>query len=235
MTKDNPPLENFSKKISHADDSAGALLKEVLEGTTGRNFDIDSIFVEQLESGGWRWVVYEFLKAETMPPEKSHPNYYWHKNKRKFLSLWAVIKTLRKAGYQADLILLNYAEDRTKKVKEMRVLDIKEQADNIIRKAYTVDGKRHPEIKENVQTTDEKVMLFEEWKQRFRHFNDNKKGETWELLEPSPGQSPQAISLLSKSSSKAASPICEKCGEPFVPRMEGARLCFNCWKITHLT
>ncbi|MFN4361263.1 MAG: hypothetical protein ACK4F4_11140 [Hylemonella sp.] len=73
-------ISNHSKSLSRPDDSAGALLVELLEGTTGRNFDIESVFLEHLETGEWRWVVYEFLKAETIPPQRSNPNYYWHKN-----------------------------------------------------------------------------------------------------------------------------------------------------------
>ena len=225
-------ISNSSKELSHADDSAAALLVEVLKGTPGRNFDVESIFVERLDSGDWRWIIYEFLKADTVLPTASHPNYYWHKNKRKFLSLWALVNTLRKAGYYADLILVNYADDRTKDIKEMRVVDIRTNPVKIFRAAYERDGKKYSALKEHVETIDT-IMSFENWKQKFRDFNDKKNGDTWELLEAVQGQPP---SLVLTPPSELASlttptkPICERCKKTFVPRINGALLCIDCWK-----
>lgn len=228
MTTPNKSISNSSKELLHADDSAATLLVEVLQGTPGRNFDIESIFVEKLESGEWRWVVYEFLKADTVPPALSHPNYYWHKNKRKFLSLWTLVHALRKAGYHADLILVNYADDRNKSVKEMQVLDIKLNSEKIFRAACERDGKKYDEIKDHVVTKDS-IMSFEKWKNKFREFNDKKKGDTWDLLESVFNEFPQTAS---ESLPITNGPICEKCLKAFVPRKNGAKLCIECWKIS---
>jgi len=177
----NNKISNHSKTLSRADDSAAALLVELLEGTSGRNFDIESIFLERLETGEWRWVVYEFLKAETIPPQKSNPNYYWHKNYRKFLSLWALVCTLRKAGYLADLILVNYADDRSLGVKEMFVQAIDLNPKDVFREESTSDGVQKTRLMRHVVSKDT-LMSFEDFKKKFRKFNDEKIGDTWEIL-----------------------------------------------------
>lgn len=174
-------ISNHSKKLSHADDSAGALLVELLDGTTGRNFDIESIFLERLDTGEWRWVIYEFLKAEAVSPRISNPNFYWHKNSRKFLSLWALVTTLRKAGYLADLLLVNYADDRSLGIKEMLVQSIDTNPTEVFKEAYEWSGNSRPRIMRYVKSLDHD-MSFEEFKARFRKFNDEKKGDTWQIL-----------------------------------------------------
>ena len=174
-------ISNHSKNLSHPDDSAGALLVELLKGTPGRNFDIESIFLERLDTGEWRWVVYEFLKAETIPPQKSDPNYYWHKNSRKFLSLWALVCTLRKAGYLADLILVNYADNRTLGVKEMLVQTIDSNSSEVFRESSTSEGVQKPQLMRHVVSIDT-LLSFDEFKRKFRKFNDEKVGDTWDIL-----------------------------------------------------
>jgi hypothetical protein len=178
----NRYIKSSSKKIGHADDSSATLLKEVIGEESGRNFDIDSLFVERLASGEWRWVVYEFLKAEKIPPKVSHPNYYWNKNFRKFLSLWALIETLRKSGHLADLILLNYSDDRAVDVKEMLVLSVELDPKDVFREAFERNGALMPRIMNHVNTEDS-IMSFDAWKERFREFNRSKKGDTWEVLD----------------------------------------------------
>lgn len=172
---------NKSKVISDADDSAARLLIDLLEGDHTRGFDIESIFLERREDASWYFRVFEFLKAETIPPERSHPNYYWHKNSRKFLSLWTIVKVIRKAGYEADLILLNYDDARTK-VKIMKVITVNPHAKEIIRAAgKRQDGSEIIEIRKWVQA-DEKIMSFDEFRNYFKRFNRTKAGETWDLL-----------------------------------------------------
>jgi hypothetical protein len=156
-------------------------LVELLQGTTGRNFDVESLFVERLDSGQWRWVVYEFLKAESIPPQISNPNYYWHKNSRKFLSLWALVNTLRRAGYFADLILVNYADDRSLGVKEMIVQSIELNPTEVFREESNIAGVHKPRLMRHVVSKDTS-MSFEDFKTKFVAFNDNKKGDTWEIL-----------------------------------------------------
>lgn len=177
MGNQNTKVANSSKQLEKADDSAARLLIELLDGSAGRNFDIESIFVERIEDGAWRWIILEFLKAETIHPQKSHPNFYWHKNHRKFLSLWAVIQTFRKAGHKAELILINYADDRSLGVKRMLVEDIKSQTNEVY---FT---KKDGTLIYNHVKTSDSIQSFDEFKAKFKHFNDTKKGDTWEILD----------------------------------------------------
>lgn len=175
------PIENKSKVISAADDSAARLLIDLLDGSPGRNFDIESLFVEQTNDGIWRFVIFEFLKAVSVPPEKSHPNYYWYKNQRKFLSLWTIAKVFERAGFKADLYLVNYRDNQSY-IKLMKVVDINPNATEIVR-YHDVDssGRNIREIRKWLVTED-RVCSYQEFKKRFRSFNDTKNGDTWELL-----------------------------------------------------
>jgi len=73
------------------------------------------------------YIIFEFLLCEekqTVTPYTSHPNKYWHKNSRKFISLNKVAQDL-----EAILFLVNYAKEGTKhadKVKVIKVLEIDE-------------------------------------------------------------------------------------------------------------
>lgn len=172
---------NRSKTISGADDSAALLLIDLLDGDHTRGFDIESIFLERKDNGSWYFRVFEFLKAETIPPKASHPNYYWHKNSRKFLSLWTLVQVIRQANFKADLLLLNYDDARTD-VKIMKVLSIDPSSEQVIRQAtIRQDGKEISEVRNWVKTEDT-VMPFANFKEYFRKFNKTKRGETWDLL-----------------------------------------------------
>lgn len=174
-------LPNKSKMLNKADDSAAKLLMELLSGSHGRNFDIESLFVERLDDGSWKFTIYEFLKGLKVKPEHSHPNYYWNQNKRKFLSLWALTKVFRKAGFDAELLLVNYDDDRTN-VKVMKVLDVTENPSKVFRETRRLpDGRVLDRVMSWIETDDE-VMPFAEFKARFKKFNDTKLGDTWELL-----------------------------------------------------
>jgi hypothetical protein len=175
------PIENRSKAIAAADDSAARLLMDLLDGSPGRNFDIESLFVERLDNGSWRFVIFEFLKAISIPPEKSHPNFYWYKNQRKFLSLWTIAKVFEKAGFQADLYLVNYVDSQSS-IKLMKVLDIDPEATEIIRhQGVDKFGNIVREIR-NWVATEDKILSYQDFKKGFKLFNKTKSGDTWELL-----------------------------------------------------
>lgn len=151
--------EGASKPLGKVDDSGAAFLIRSLGGDPGRNFDVDSIFYLRRDNKD-SWIIFEFLKCDTFPVEKSHPNRYFDKNGRKFLSLWALCNSLRSQNMHADLYLINY-DDACKNIKKMKVLSM---------------GKNR------VETQDE-MMSFENWSNDFRKLNREKKGETWDLLE----------------------------------------------------
>ncbi len=103
-----------SKVIGKVDDSSKQFIIECLDNDKTGGFDIDSIYKVKD-----RWILFEYLKCDTMPPEKSDPKYYPY-NWRKFYSLYSISKELN-----ADLYLVNYSyEDEWKnQVKLMKVTD----------------------------------------------------------------------------------------------------------------
>lgn len=106
-------MDKSSKPLSKGDDSAKELIIDCLKGTHTGGFDLDSIyFVNE------KYVIFEYLKCDTVRPFDSHPNRYWYKNKRKFLSLWKITQMLK-----GTLVLVNY-EDSREQIKVIKVLDM---------------------------------------------------------------------------------------------------------------
>lgn len=170
---------NVSKPLRKTDDCAAALLIDLLGGDSGRCFDVENVYLEQLPSGRWRWVIWEFLRTDGyVLPVFSHPNFYWHLNCRKFLSLWTLTQALRSAGFEADLMLLNYSTDRSLDIKVMKVLGMYETTTAVYRAATTYNGTKRRAILDHC-VTENRVMPFEVFKAEWREFNALKKGETW--------------------------------------------------------
>lgn len=176
--------DKSSKALSGTDDSGAQLLRDLLDGDSGRNFDVDSIFAYE-KDGKWGWVIFEFLRRgvdQKVTVESSHPNRYFADtpyrkgNAKKFLSLWALVKSLRHSGFETHLYLLNY-DDNKKQIKEMRVKDVVKETDE-----KWVYNERETEYKNHV-VTDDKLFEFDDFKKKFRGFNNDKKGETWEIIE----------------------------------------------------
>lgn len=170
-------IENTSKALSNSDDSAARLLIDLLDGSPGRNFDVESIFSYKTAEG-WGWLIFEFLKkdSEHLSVESSHPNRYWTKNKRKFLSLWALKRSLEAAGFESKLVLVNY-DDARNTIKVMNVISINIDATS----KWVYDGHETKHI--NHIVTKDSVMSFLEFKARFKKFNNEKEGDSWEIIE----------------------------------------------------
>lgn len=170
-------IENFSKKLTNTDDSAARFLIELLDGQPGRNFDVESIFSFKTDAG-WGWLIFEFLKkdSEHLSIEQSHPNRYWKKNNRKFLSLWALAKSLEAAGFTSALWLVNYDDSRDY-IKLMKVREINIETNKI----WCCQGRETKHL-EHIVSEDE-TMTFEEFRNRFKNFNSNKEGDSWEIIE----------------------------------------------------
>jgi len=109
-------LENPSKTIKKTDEAGKELIIELLDGQVTGGFDIDSVY----KING-KWTILELLKCDTVRPHDSHPNRYWFKNKRKFISLWEIAQDLK-----GSLFLLNYENDR-KQFLLIEVLGIDEE------------------------------------------------------------------------------------------------------------
>lgn len=108
-------MKHNSKPLSKGDDSAKELIIDCLKGTFTGGFDLDSVYCID-----GKYIVFEYLKCDTVRPFKSHPNRYWKKNKRKFISLWNISQKL-----DATLILVNY-EDSREQFKVIKVLELDE-------------------------------------------------------------------------------------------------------------
>lgn len=114
-------MGNSSKPLSHDDESGFFFVREMLAGnpTYAINFD-------RLQKHPQRgYIIFEFLltdESQSVNPNTSHPNKYWHKNSRKFVALWQASRDLK-----ATLFLVNYAKQGTKhqdKVTAIKVLDL---------------------------------------------------------------------------------------------------------------
>ena len=111
----------MSKGLGHADDSGTAFAMEMLDGdpTAGINFDR----LQKHPKEGY--IIFEYLLCDErqfprrITPYTSHPKIYWHKNSRKFLSLWEAAKKL-----EAKLYLINYSKIGTKYENEILVIEV---------------------------------------------------------------------------------------------------------------
>lgn len=101
-----------SKKLAKEDPTDVLLVQEALGDDPTYGVNVERI-LNHPEMG---WVMFEFLKLggpESEPPYKwrdrleiheSHPNNYWHRNARKFVSLWKLTQALG-----GVLFLVNYS------------------------------------------------------------------------------------------------------------------------------
>jgi hypothetical protein len=117
-----------SKALGHDDESGFLFAKEMLSGdvTAAVNFDR---FMRHPNDG---FIIMEYLLCEEEQMEKhnttpytSHPNKYWHLNKRKFLSLWRAALDLH-----GSLYLVNYAKKGTKCDNQILLIKVKGMNEN---------------------------------------------------------------------------------------------------------
>ena len=99
---------NKSKPLLSSDDSADEFVRECLKGDPTYGINFDRI---QTNSQTGKYLILEYLLCDEkqfknkVTPFTSHPNRYFHLNKRRFLTLWKLSKKLN-----ADLILINYSK-----------------------------------------------------------------------------------------------------------------------------
>lgn len=117
-----------SKALGHDDESGFLFAKEMLAGdvTAAVNFDR---FMRHPDEG---FIIMEYLLCEeeqmelhNTTPHTSHPNRYWHKNRRKFLSLWRAALDLR-----GTLYLVNYAKKGTRYEDQILLIKVKSMSEN---------------------------------------------------------------------------------------------------------
>lgn len=117
-----------SKALGHDDESGFLFAQEMLAGdvTAAVNFDR---FMRHPQQG---FIIMEYLLCEedqmlkhNTTPYTSHPNRYWNKNKRKFLSLWRAALDLR-----GTLYLVNYAKKGTEFEDQILLIKVKSMNEN---------------------------------------------------------------------------------------------------------
>lgn len=125
-------MSEESKVLGHDDESGFQFAKEMLAGdvTAAVNFDR---FMRHPQQG---FIIMEYLlceedqmKKHNTTPYTSHPNRYWDKNKRKFLSLWRAALDLR-----GTLYLVNYAKKDTEFEDQILLIKVKSMGENGIYK-----------------------------------------------------------------------------------------------------
>lgn len=117
-----------SKVLGHDDESGFLFAQEMLDGdvTAAVNFDR---FLRHPQQG---FIIMEYLLCEegqsishATTPYTSHPNRYWNKNSRKFLSLWRAALDLH-----GILYLVNYAKKGTRYEEQVLVIKVKGMNEN---------------------------------------------------------------------------------------------------------
>lgn len=113
---------SFSKELQHSDDSGFYFAKEMLAGDHTAAVNFDRLMFSP-ETG---FIIMEFLLCEEwqstsrgVTPYNSHPNRYWNRNKRKFLSLWKATLNLK-----GTLYLVNYARKGTKFEEQVLLIKV---------------------------------------------------------------------------------------------------------------
>ncbi|RMD62699.1 hypothetical protein D6833_06545 [Candidatus Parcubacteria bacterium] len=155
-------MNELSKPIRNTDDEAKKLIIEALEGQNTYGFDIDSMFYIKSED---RWVVIEFLKTnhKFVRPSTSHPNRYWHKNWRKFVTLWRLVEALG----NAELYLVNY-EDETHALSQGR----SDREFRIIKVVNVIPGEKGRLEEDEAFKERYARISFEEFKRWYQSLNE---------------------------------------------------------------
>lgn len=108
----------FSKPLGHGDQSAFDFSKEMLDGNPTGGMNIETIYFNPKRG----YCVFEYLlceESQSVNPFTSHPNKYWHKNKRKFITLFEIANKL-----EGRLYLVNYAKKNTKHADKVLLIRV---------------------------------------------------------------------------------------------------------------
>lgn len=108
------------KTLEHGDESGVKFSQEMLNGDGVGGFNVDTFYFSELTG----WIIFELLKCDekqVVTPYTSHPKNYWHKDKNKFLALYALKKSLKP---KARLFLINYADAGTKAADEVLMIEV---------------------------------------------------------------------------------------------------------------
>jgi len=143
-------MSEKSKPIGKIDEASKEFIMELLGNEETHGIDIDCIYYIK----GKGWIIFEFLKCDTVDPYESHPNRYPF-NWKKFATLFKLSKKL-----EGELILVNYSKkDRWK--DNIKVLYVKDVNIDKVKRDLS-SGLKYSEY---IKTEEEKMNLseFREW------------------------------------------------------------------------
>jgi hypothetical protein len=156
-------MSKKSKPIRKIDEASKEFIIELLGKEETHGIDIDSIYYIK----GKGWIIFEFLKCDTVDPYDSHPNRYPF-NWKKFATLFELSKKL-----EGELILVNYSKENKWKdnIKLLFVknVDIRKVLDDL------ASGSKYSEYIE----ADERRMSLSEFREWFIDLN-RRAGDPWE-------------------------------------------------------
>lgn len=152
-----------SKPIGKIDEASKEFIIELLEGEETHGIDIDSIYYTKKDG----WIIFEFLKCDTVDPHESHPNRYPF-NWKKFATLFELSEKL-----EGKLILVNYSRDDRWK-DNIKLFIVK----NVNIEKVLKDLKSGLKYSEYIEAEEQRMSLseFREW---FKNLNRNA-GYPWE-------------------------------------------------------
>ena len=117
-----------SKELGHDDSSGFAFAQEMLDGDVTAAINFDRVQKYRGADGREQYMILEYLLCEEdqmekhhISPFRSHPNRYMHKNRAKFLALWAVARRM-----EAKLYLVNYAKAGTRYADEILLMQVED-------------------------------------------------------------------------------------------------------------
>jgi len=143
-------MSEKSKPIGKIDETSKEFIMELLGREETHGIDIDCIYYIK----GKGWIIFEFLKCDTVDPYESHPNRYPF-NWKKFAALFELSKKL-----EGELILVNYSKEDGWKDK-IKVLYVKNVNISKVKRDLS-SGLRYSEY---IETKEKKMNLskFREW------------------------------------------------------------------------
>lgn len=126
------------------DISGHEFMQEIYTDERGVKQCIGGINIDIIFFDGKFYVVELLLcdEKQLVNPHTSHPNRYFYKNRRKFLSLWKLAKELK-----GELWLINYAKKGTKHEDKVRLIKVLEMNSEKIVRDETIEYSRQ-EFKE---------------------------------------------------------------------------------------
>jgi len=156
-------MKDKSKMIRKTNEASKEFIMSLLEGSETHGIDVDCVYFTK--NG---WIIFEFLKCDTVDPYDSHPNRYPF-NWRKFATLFELSKKLK-----GRLYLVNYSYLEKWK-NHIKIIYVKMIYYDKVRDASWEDLRHYIPYLE----TEDIKMTLEDFKEKFNKLNSEAIGP-WE-------------------------------------------------------